>query len=298
VLCDTRLLLNMAKDRGVCAFNIYNFEILKAIVDVAEELLIPVIIQVSEGGLEYGGGLSLVNLVKTHLKGTKAPYALHLDHGRDIDVIRSAIKWGFTSIMVDGSHLPFEENLKFTQMVVDIAHRAGIPVEAELGTIGGTEDKITGDMHLVDPAEAEIFVSKTGVDFLAPAVGTSHGAFKFKGKQEIRFDLIEEVSKRTGVPLVLHGASSLPGWLLDEAKRSGVDVKGMNGVPYEVLKEAVRRGIRKLNADTDLRIAFITGLRNSLIENPGVIDPRKHLNRGMEWIKRIVRERMEILWNP
>ena len=298
MLCDTRLLLNMAKDRGVCAFNIYNFEILKAIVDVAEELLIPVIIQVSEGGLEYGGGLSLVNLVKTHLKGTKAPYALHLDHGRDIDVIRSAIKWGFTSIMVDGSHLPFEENLKFTQMVVDIAHRAGIPVEAELGTIGGTEDKITGDMHLVDPAEAEIFVSKTGVDFLAPAVGTSHGAFKFKGKQEIRFDLIEEVSKRTGVPLVLHGASSLPGWLLDEAKRSGVDVKGMNGVPYEVLKEAVRRGIRKLNADTDLRIAFITGLRNSLIENPGVIDPRKHLNRGMEWIKRIVRERMEILWNP
>ena len=298
MLCDTRLLLNMAKDRGVCAFNIYNFETLKAIVDVAEELLIPVIIQVSEGGLEYGGGPSLVNLVKTHLKGTKAPYALHLDHGRDIDVIRSAIKWGFTSIMVDGSHLPFEENLKFTQMVVDIAHRAGIPVEAELGTIGGTEDKITGDMHLVDPAEAEIFVSKTGVDFLAPAVGTSHGAFKFKGKQEIRFDLIEEVSKRTGVPLVLHGASSLPGWLLDEAKRSGVDVKGMNGVPYEVLKEAVRRGIRKLNADTDLRIAFITGLRNSLIENPGVIDPRKHLNSGMEWIKRIVRERMEILWNP
>ena len=297
MLCDTRLLLNMAKDRGVCAFNIYNFESLKAIVDVAEELLIPVIIQVSEGGLEYGGGLSLVNLVKTHLKGTKAPYALHLDHGRDIDVIRSAIKWGFTSIMVDGSHLPFKENLKFTQMVVDIAHRAGIPVEAELGTIGGTEDKITGDMHLVDPEEAEIFVRKTGVDFLAPAVGTSHGAFKFKGKQEIRFDLIEEVSKRTGVPLVLHGASSLPGWLLDEAKRSGVDVEGMNGVPYEVLKEAVRRGIRKLNADTDLRIAFITGLRNSLRENPGVIDPRKHLNRGMEWIKRIVRERMEILWN-
>ncbi len=298
---NTRLILKEVarKNIAVGAYNVYNLETAKSIIETCNTMGIPAIIQLSEGAIKYGGGETLAKLIINLAERTNVPISLHLDHGKSKDVVIQAIRWGFSSVMIDASSLPFEGNLKLTKEVVEICKPAGVTVEAELGKIGGTEENISvskREAFLVDPEEAEIFVKETGIDFLAPAIGTSHGAFKFKGEATLAIDRLKEVKKRTNIPLVLHGASSLPEWLLREAKKSGIQIPGAKGLPYEELQKAVKNGINKVNTDTDIRIAFLTGMRNYLFGHPDIIDPRKAFLEGMLWISRIVKERNEKIY--
>ncbi|MCD6443322.1 MAG: ketose-bisphosphate aldolase, partial [Thermotogae bacterium] len=205
---------------------------------------------------------------------------------------------GYTSVMIDASHMPFEENMAETKKIVEIAHAVGISVEAELGRLVGIEDNVKvseREAVLVNPEEAEVFVEKTKVDFLAPAIGTSHGAFKFKGEPKLDFERLKEVKKRTGIPLVLHGASSVPQELIELANSYGAEIEGAKGIPTDMLKESVKYGINKVNTDTDLRMAFMSHLRKTLSEKKKEFDPRKLLKPSIEAIKEVVKERMRIL---
>ncbi|KUK81668.1 MAG: Fructose-1,6-bisphosphate aldolase, class II [Mesotoga prima] len=210
----------------------------------------------------------------------------------------AAIQAGYSSIMIDASEFPFEKNVIETKKMVEIAHSLGVSVEAELGRLVGIEDNVVVESHeaaLVDPKEAEQFVKETGVDFLAPAIGTSHGAFKFKGEARLDFERLKMVKKLTGIPLVLHGASSVPKEVKDLAEEYGADFKGAKGVPGEILAESVKFGINKVNTDTDLRMAFIASLREFLAKNPGEFDPRKYFKTPKELVKNVIRERLRLL---
>jgi len=210
----------------------------------------------------------------------------------------AAIQAGYSSIMIDASEFPFEKNVIETKKMVEIAHSLGVSVEAELGRLVGIEDNVAVESHeaaLVDPKEAEQFVKETGVDFLAPAIGTSHGAFKFKGEARLDFERLKTVKKLTGIPLVLHGASSVPEEVKNLAEEYGADFKGAKGVPGEILAESVKFGINKVNTDTDLRMAFIASLREFLAKNPGEFDPRKYFKTPKELVKNVIRERLRLL---
>ena len=288
---------------AVGAFNINNLEFLQAIIEAAQEKKSPVIIETSQGAIKYAGDGDIfrgakifVDMVRNFAASVDVPVSLHLDHGKDLKYIIAAIKAGYTSVMIDASDKPFEENLKITKEVVKIAHLAGVSVEAELGKLAGIEDEaVSAENVLVNPDEAKIFVEQTEVDFLAPAIGTSHGAFKFKGEAKIDFERLKKVKELTKIPLVLHGASSVIVEFKELAEKYGADFSGAKGVPADVLKEAVKFGINKVNTDTDLRMAFVAGLREYLTNNSKELDPRKFFKHAKAYIKKAVMDRMDVL---
>jgi fructose-bisphosphate aldolase class II len=299
VLVTNKELLDAAKagSYAVGAFNINNMEFVQAITAAAEELRSPVIIAVSEGAIKYAGFEYIVDLVRLAACERSIPLSLHLDHGRDMAVIDRCIGGGFTSVMIDGSHLPFEENIAVTGEVVEKAKPKGVSVEAELGRLAGIEDNISvaeRDALLTDPEEAVEFVERTGVDSLAIAVGTSHGAYKFKGEPQLAFDRIEEIAGRISIPLVLHGASGVNQTHVALANEFGARLTGTRGVPDEAIVRAVRLGICKVNIDTDMRIAFLAAVRQSLSEKPEGIDPRSYLGSGREAVAKVVRVKIKL----
>ena len=284
---------------GVGAFNFVNFEMLQAIFKAAVAKNSPLIVQASEGAIKYMGIDVAVALVRTlSARYPQIPVALHLDHGTSYESCVRAIRAGFTSVMIDASHHPFDENLKETKRVVEVAHACGVGVEAELGRLMGIEDNISvaeKDAVLVNPEEAERFVAESQVDYLAPAIGTSHGAFKFKGEPKLDFERLLDVKKRTNIPLVLHGASAIPDSVRASFLESGGDLKGSKGVPFAFLQEAVKGGINKINTDTDLRIAFMAEVRKVGNANNSEFDLRKFFAPASEAMTKVVAERMDIL---
>jgi fructose-bisphosphate aldolase class II len=300
LLVTNKLLLEKARlgAYAVGAFNINNMEFVQAITGAAEELMSPVIIAVSEGAIEYAGFTNLVSLVHLAAEEREVPISLHLDHGRDMDVIERCIAGGFTSVMIDGSHLPFEENIAVTRAVVEKARTEGVSVEGELGRLAGIEDNISveeRDAMLTGVGEAKEFVERTGVDSLAIAVGTSHGAYKFKGEANLALERISEIASVVDVPLVLHGASGVKKGHVETANRYGAKLGDAKGVPDKAIVEAVKRGICKVNIDTDMRIAFLAHLRKALSEKPENIDPRKYLGAAREAVAGVVREKITLL---
>ena len=271
---------------AVGAFNINNLEILEAVIEAAEAERSPVIISTSEGAIDYAGMDELAALVHLKAKKTKRPVVFHLDHGKNYDLVVRAIKSGYyTSVMYDGSSLPFEQNVKKTKQIVKLAHAKGISVEAELGAIAGIEDFVSvsqKDAHLTNPDQAADFVKQTGCDALAVAIGTSHGAYKFKALSKLDFKRLAEIKKKTKRPLVLHGASGIPAAIKKQCIKYGCKIAKAKGVSDSNVRRAVRLGINKVNIDTDLRIAFDAGVRKFLKENPEVIDPRKILGPAKE----------------
>ena len=284
---------------GVGAFNFVNFEMLQAIFKAAVAKNSPLIVQASEGAIKYMGIDVAVALVRTlSARYPQIPVALHLDHGTSYESCVKAIRAGFTSVMIDASHHPFDENLKETKRVVEVAHACGVGVEAELGRLMGIEDNISvaeKDAVLVNPEEAERFVAESQVDYLAPAIGTSHGAFRFKGEPKLDFERLLDVKKRTNIPLVLHGASAIPDSVRASFLESGGDLKGSKGVPFAFLQEAVKGGINKINTDTDLRIAFMAEVRKVGNANNSEFDLRKFFAPASEAMTKVVAERMDIL---
>jgi len=287
-LVSGKLLFEKANEFGfaIGAFNFSNMEFLKAILEAAEEEEAPVFVQTTESAIKYAGIEYLSGMVHMVKDRYSVPFALHLDHGRSIETVLLAIRYGYTSVMIDASDKPFEENLKITREVVSLCVPLGISVEAELGKI---EEK-----SLVDPQEAELFVRETGIDALAPAVGTSHGVFKFKGKPFVDHERIRKVKELTGVALVLHGASGVYREYVEEINRYGGSVEGATGVPDEDVKKAVESGINKINTDTDLRLAFLSTLRRLFQEEKKTTDPRKLLKPAMEEVKRVVKRRIRL----
>ena len=284
---------------GVGAFNFVNFEMLNAIFMAADEARSPILVQASEGAIKYMGIDMVVGMAQTMAKRyPHIPVALHLDHGTSFESCKKAVDAGFTSVMIDASHHPFKENLEMTKEVVAYAHSKGVSVEAELGRLMGIEDNISVDEKdavLINPDEAEEFVKATQVDYLAPAIGTSHGAFKFKGEPKLDFARLQEVKRRTNIPLVLHGASAIPDYVREAFLATGGDLKGSKGVPFAFLQEAVKGGINKVNIDTDLRIAFIAEVRKVANADNTQFDLRKFFAPAMEAVTKIMVERMGIL---
>jgi fructose-bisphosphate aldolase class II len=279
---------------AVGAFNINNMETAQAIMNAAVKLKSPVIIATTEGAIQYAGMDYLKAIIETASK-EKVPVVMHLDHGRDMKIIRQAIKLGYTGIMYDGSHLPFKENVRNTKKVVNLAHKKGIGVEGELGTIGGAEDLVSSRKIIyTDPDAAAEFVNKTGVDTLAVAIGTSHGAYKFKGAGRLDLHLLKTIKEKTKKPLVLHGASGVPSWLVTQAARYGAELGKPTGVPDEQVRKAISYGINKINTDTDLRLAFDAAVRTFLTEKPEDFDPRHILGPARELMQRIVEQRIEL----
>ncbi len=279
-------------------FNVNNLEFIQAVLQAAEEMKSPVIIAASTSAIKYAGLENIVALVKSGAGKAVVPVALHLDHGATFEDAKRCIEAGFTSVMIDGSHYPFEENVRITKEVADFAHRRNVTVEAELGRLGGIEDDVNVDSRdaaLTDPDEAVKFVEMSGCDALAVAVGTSHGAYKFKSDVKLDFDRIEKIKKMIGIPLVLHGASGVPKELTDKLTKFGGSIPGAKGVPDEAYREAISRGINKVNIDTDLRLAFTATVREVLAKKTGEFDPRKILGPAREAIKEVIKHKMEVL---
>lgn len=281
---------------AIGAFNINNMEMIQAIVTAGKEENAPLILQVSAGARKYANPIYLKKLVEAAIEDTGLPICLHLDHGGDFDICKDCIDGGFTSVMIDGSHLPFDENIAVTKRVVEYAHDKGVVVEAELGQLAGVEDDVNvsaDDAHYTRPEEVEEFVSKTGVDSLAIAIGTSHGAFKFKKDPKLRFDILEEVSQKLpGFPIVLHGASSVIPEYVDMINEFGGDVAGAKGVPEELLRKAAGMAVCKINIDSDFRLAMTGSIRKFMAENPKEFDPRKYLGFARDNMKEVVRHKI------
>lgn len=281
---------------AIGAFNVNNMEIIQGIVEAAKEERAPLILQVSKGARNYANPIYLKKLVEAAIEDSGLPICLHLDHGDSYETCVSCIEGGFTSVMIDGSHLPFEENIELTKRVVDYAHERGIVVEGELGRLAGVEDEVkvsAEDSSYTRPDEVEEFVSRTGVDSLAIAIGTSHGAFKFAGEPKLRFDILEEVSKRLpGFPIVLHGASSVIPEYVEMINEFGGNMAGARGVPEEMLRQAARSAVCKINIDSDLRLAMTGTVRKYMAEHPAEFDPRKYLGPARDAIKQLVRHKL------
>ena len=281
---------------AVGAFNVNNMEIIQGIVDAAKEENSPLILQVSAGARKYAKHNYLVKLVEAALEDATLPIALHLDHGDDFEICKSCIDGGFTSVMIDGSHHSFEENIRLTKQVVDYAHERGVTVEGELGRLAGIEDSVNvsdKDSSFTNPDQVEEFVKKTGVDSLAIAIGTSHGAFKFKGEPKLRFDILEEIQNRLpNFPIVLHGASSVIPEYVEMINEFGGNMPGAQGVPEEMLRKAASMAVCKINIDSDLRLAFTGTLRKHFAQNPEDFDPRKYLGPARDSIKQMVKHKI------
>ena len=283
---------------AVGAFNVNNMEIIQGIVGAGAKLNAPLILQVSKGARAYANHTYLVKLVEAAVEETGLPIALHLDHGPDFETCKSCIDGGFTSVMIDGSSLPFDENVKLAKRVVEYAHDHGVVVEAELGTLAGIEDEVNvsaEDSSYTRPEEVEEFVTRTGCDSLAIAIGTSHGAYKFKPgtKPQLRFDILKEVEKRLpGFPIVLHGSSSVPQEFVEMINTYGGAMPGAIGVPEEQLREAARMAVCKINIDSDLRLAMTGTIRKYFAEHPDHFDPRQYLKPARENIKAMVKHKL------
>ena len=266
---------------AIGAFNINNMEFVQAIMDAATNQKSPVILQTSSSAIKYARIPYLKNMVEAGLEEHDIPVVLHLDHGPDFETCKLCVDSGYTSVMFDGSKYDFETNVKLTKQVVDYAHDHGVVVEAELGKLAGIEDDVNvaaNDAMYTDPEQALEFVQRTGCDSLAIAIGTSHGAYKFKGEARLRFDILEKVkSLMPDVPIVLHGASTVIPEYVEMCNKYGANMPGAKGVPDEMLHEASQRGVSKINVDTDLRLAMTAGIRKTFIESPEVFDPMKYM---------------------
>ena len=297
MFADTKKLLLKAQQGkyAVAHFNINNMEIVQGVVAAAQKLKAPVILATSEGALNYAGMNYLYAIAKTAAEKANIPIALHLDHGKDMDIIKQAIQKGYSSVMIDASHEEFEKNIRLTKQVVSLAHKKGISVEAELGTIGGAEDLVSSrNIIYTDPEKAEEFVRRTGCDFLAVAIGTSHGAYKFQEKASLRQDILQKINSKVKVPLVLHGASGVPHGLVKMAEKYGADLSGVKGVPDSQIKAAIHNGITKINTDTDIRIAFDAAVRKALKDQPKDFDPRHILSPARSLIQQVAEQRIKL----
>ena len=280
---------------AIGAFNVNNMEIIQGITEACNETKSPVILQVSKGARAYANPTYLKKLVEAAvIENPDIPICLHLDHGPDFETCKSCIDGGFTSVMIDGSSLPFDENIELSKKVVEYAHEHGVVVEAELGTLAGIEDDVkveAGEASYTKPEEVEEFVTKTGCDSLAIAIGTSHGAYKFKPgtKPQLRFDVLDEVTKRLpGFPIVLHGASSVPQEFVNIINQYGGNMPGAIGVPEEQLRQAARSAVCKINIDSDIRLAITANLRKYFSEHPDHFDPRQYLKPARQAVKEMV----------
>ncbi|HJI45981.1 MAG TPA: class II fructose-1,6-bisphosphate aldolase [Oscillospiraceae bacterium] len=283
---------------AIGAFNVNNMEIIQGIVAAGKKLNAPLILQVSKGARAYANHLYLVKLVEAAVEESGLPIALHLDHGPDFETCKACIDGGFTSVMIDGSSLPYEENVALTKKVVDYAHAHGVVVEGELGQLAGVEDEVNvnaEDASYTNPDQVEDFVKRTGVDSLAIAIGTSHGAYKFKPgqKPQLRFDILEEVSKRLpGFPIVLHGASSVIPEFVEEINKYGGCMPDAIGIPEDMLRQAATMAVCKINIDSDLRLAMTAAIRKHFVEHPSDFDPRQYLKPAREAIEGMVEHKI------
>ncbi len=281
---------------AIGAFNVNNMEIVQGITEAAKEVNAPLILQVSSGARKYANHTYLMKLIEAAIIETDLPIAVHLDHGDSFELCKSCIDGGFTSVMIDGSHLPFEENIALTKKVVEYAHAHGVTVEGELGRLAGIEDAVNvsaEDAQFTRPEEVEEFVGRTGVDSLAIAIGTSHGAFKFSGEPKLRFDILEEIQKKLpGFPIVLHGASSVIPEYVDMVNKYGGNMPGAKGVPEDMLRKAASMAVCKINIDSDLRLAMTATIRKVFAETPGEFDPRKYLGPARSEIKKLVQHKL------
>ena len=284
---------------AIGAFNVNNMEIVQGITEAAKDLNAPLILQVSKGARAYANHTYLMKLVEAAVIETQLPICLHLDHGDSFDICKSCIDGGFTSVMIDASSKPFAENIEITRKVVEYAHDHGVVVEAELGTLAGIEDEVqvsAEDSSYTRPEEVEEFVSKTGCDSLAIAIGTSHGAYKFKPgtKPQLRFDVLEEVSKRLpGFPIVLHGSSSVPQEFVEKINKFGGNMPGAIGVPEDQLRKAASMSVCKINIDSDLRLAMTATIREFFAEHPDKFDQREYLKPARAAIKAMVAHKIK-----
>lgn len=284
-------------DYAIGAFNVNNMEIIQGIVEAGQQENAPLILQVSAGARKYAKPAYLVKLVEAAILDTGVDICLHLDHGENFDICKKCVDDGFTSVMIDGSKHPFEENIRITKEVVDYAHAHGVVVEAELGKLAGIEDAVNVDARdatFTVPEEAAEFVQKTGVDSLAVAIGTSHGAYKFKGEPKLDFERLKEIHKLIpDTPLVLHGASTVLPEFVQLCNQYGGDIPGARGVPEEMIKEAAKHGVCKVNIDTDLRLAMTAEIRKYLVDHPADFDPRKYLGPARDAIRGMVAHKIK-----
>ena len=293
-LINTKEMLNKAYHGGyaVGAFNINNMEIIQAITEAAAAEKSPVILQVSAGARKYAKPAYLMALAKAAAEDAGIDFALHLDHGADFEICKACIDNGFTSVMIDGSHFDFDDNVAITRKVVEYAHERGVTVEGELGKLAGVEDDVkvsAEDAIYTNPAEVEAFVERTGVDSLAIAIGTSHGAYKFKGEAKLRFDILEEISKRLPeFPIVLHGASSVTEEFVNTINQYGGAMADAKGVPEDLLRRAASMAVCKINIDSDIRLAFTAGIRETFVKDPSAFDPRTYLSVSRDNVRRLV----------
>ena len=297
-IVNSKELLKNAYEGGYAlgAFNVNNMEIIQGITEGAKLENAPLILQVSAGARKYAKHVYLMKLIEAAVEDTDLPIVVHLDHGPDFETCKSCIDGGFTSVMIDGSHLPFEENIALTRKVVEYAHDRNVTVEGELGRLAGVEDEVkvkAEDSSYTDPDQVQEFAERTGVDSLAIAIGTSHGAFKFKGTPKLRFDILEEVARRLpGFPIVLHGASSVIPEFVDMVNQYGGKMPGAQGVPEDMLRKAASMAVCKINIDSDLRLAMTGTLRKYLYEHPEDFDPRKYMGPCRDAIREMVRHKI------
>ena len=281
---------------AIGAFNVNNMEIIQGITEAAKECNAPVILQVSSGARKYANRTYLVKLVEAAVIETGLPICLHLDHGDSFELCKSCVDDGFSSVMIDASSKPFEENIALTRQVVEYAHAHGVVVEAELGTLAGIEDDVkvkAEDSSYTRPEDVQEFVERTGCDSLAIAIGTSHGAFKFKGKPHLRFDILEKVSEKLpGFPIVLHGASSVMPEYVQMINQYGGNIPGAQGVPEEMLRQAASMAVCKINVDSDLRLAMTGVIRKQFAEHPDQFDPRQYLKPARIALRDMVRHKI------
>lgn len=298
-IVTTKEMFKKAYEGGyaIGAFNVNNMEIVQGITEAAKEMNAPLILQVSAGARKYAKHVYLMKLIEAAVEDTGLPICIHLDHGEDFEICKSCIDGGFTSVMIDGSRFPFEENIRVTKQVVDYAHAKGVVVEGELGRLAGIEDNVNvaeEDAIFTDPDQVEEFVQRTGVDSLAIAIGTSHGAYKFKGEPKLRFDILEEIQKRLpGFPIVLHGASSVMPEYVDMCNKYGGKMPGAKGVPEDMLRKAASMAVCKINIDTDLRLALTATVRKHFHEHPEDFDPRQYLGPARNAIKEVVAHKIK-----
>ena len=299
-LVSSKKMLQDAKDGkyAVGAFNVNNMEIIQGIMEAAQQENAPVILQVSAGARNYAKSVYLTSLVDAAIKDTGVDAVLHLDHGDSYELCKACIDDGFTSVMIDASKYEFDKNVEITKKVVDYAHDHGVTVEAELGKLAGVEDAVkvaAKDATYTDPEEAAEFVEKTGVDSLAIAIGTSHGAYKFKGTPSLDYDRLVKVCELIpNFPIVLHGASSVPKEFLDLNNKYGADIPGAQGVPEDMLAKAAGLGVAKINVDTDIRLAMTAAIRKVFVEQPDVFDPRGYLKPARTAVKDMVAHKMRV----
>jgi fructose-bisphosphate aldolase, class II len=296
-LVTTKEMFKKAYEGGyaIGAFNINDMEIIQGVVNGAKAQKSPVILQVSSSAIKFAGAKYLKHMVDAAVEESGIDIALHLDHGASFEACKEAIEAGFTSVMFDGSHYDYEENVRLTKEVVDYAHARGVVVEAELGQLAGVEDEVSVEKSVyTNPAQAEDFVKRTGIDSLAIAIGTSHGAFKFTGEAKLRFDILEDIQNRLpGFPIVLHGASAVDPTYVEMCNQYGGSISGAKGVPADMLRKASSMAVCKINMDTDLRLAMTATLRKFLAENPKEIDPRKYMGAARSALQTLVENKIK-----